>query len=640
MNTNASTAFSSPTSHLNDKQNPKNAKKGLLSMVFLKVSTLLSQVFSEFRTASLALFQTQGFWKYFLIAFSVYLLGILSLIRADVYYIDDLGRAAIGYKEWDNFSRYISWFLSTPMHMSTTLSDIAPLTQLVAIAFLSFASVILVWSVREIIWKNEDRLWESSEIPYKKRLTVLGIIASIPIGLSPYFLEELSFRFDSPYMALSVLFSVIPFVFIHHIKAYIPVSFLCSLGMCMTYQASSGIEIILVSFFAFLMLNQTNAGIKKTLIFVCVSMCCYLLALGVFKLFIMHPFAHDQASTEMYHLGDLASGVLKNIIVYVGYLWNDFGWSGIKICFFGLLGFFVLSSIYQARVNKAISALLALSVLAIGIVFSYGTYLVLVEPLTRPRAFIGIGVFSATISVYVVSAWRGWAHKREEVARANSGNLITRSVPQRVFFVFSAIVAGFFSWSLVVFANSYGNALAAQDKYLDFRFTLLLNDLVNSVPKKAADYQDYLYRIKGWVTAAPIVENSSKDNRIMKRLVDITDSKYWVRMAMKHYGWGDVPESQVFVTPDNEDHQKLAENPHCIPESAGRLIKRVSNIYHQIDVYPRCTIIEFKGKERYLHEYREELKMQEEQKLEEQRLEEEKAKKEQAQKNAKKQAKK
>ena len=590
----------------------------------------ITQIFGEFRTASLALFQTQGFWKYFLIAFSIYLLGILSLIRADVYYIDDLGRAAIGYKEWDNFSRYISWLLSTPMHMSTTLSDIAPLTQLVAIAFLSFASVILVWSVREIIWKNEDRLWESSEIPYKKRLTVVGIIASIPIGLSPYFLEELSFRFDSPYMALSVLFSVIPFVFIHHIKAYIPVSFLCSLGMCMTYQASSGIEIILVSFFAFLMLNQTNAGIKKTLAFVCVSLSCYLLALGCFKLFIMHPFAHAQASTEMYHLSDLPSGFLKNVIMYVGYLWNDFGLSGIKLCFFGILGFFVLSSVYQAKINKAISALLALIILGIGIVFSYGTYLVLVEPLTRPRAFIGIGVFAATISVYVVSAWRGWAHKKEEIARANSENLITRSAPQRAFFVLSAIVAGFFSWSLIVFANSYGNALAAQSKYLDFRFTLLLNDLVNSVPKKAADYQNYLYRIKGWVTAAPIVENSSKDNRIMKRLVDITDSKYWVRMAMKHYGWGDVPESQVFVTPDNEDHQKLAENPHCIPESAGKLLKRVSNIYHQIDVYPRCTIIEFKGKERYLHEYQEELKQeelrQEELKLEEQKVQEQKLK--------------
>ncbi|MGX3045402.1 glucosyltransferase domain-containing protein [Helicobacter sp. T3_23-1056] len=622
--------------------NSKNTKDSTKSLSLLPKPpfSLFAEIFSEFRTASLALFQTQGFWKYFLIAFSIYLLGILSLIRADVYYIDDLGRAAIGYKEWDNFSRYISWFLSTPMHMSTTLSDIAPLTQLVAIAFLSFASVILVWSVREIIWKNEDRLWESSEIPNKKRLTVMGIIASVPIGLSPYFLEELSFRFDSPYMALSVLFSVIPFVFIHHIKAYIPVSFLCSLGMCMTYQASSGIEVILVSFFAFLMLNQTNAGIKKTLIFVCVSMCCYLLALGVFKLFIMHPFAHDQASTEMYHLAEIPSGFVKNVIMYVGYLWNDFGWSGIKICFFWILGFFVLSSIYQARVNKAISTLLALAILAIGIVFSYGTYLVLVEPLTRPRAFIGIGVFSATISVYVVSAWRGWAHKKEEIAQANSENLITRSAPQRAFFVLSAVVAGFFSWSLIVFANSYGNALAAQNKYLDFRFTLLLDDLVNSVPKKAADYQNYLYRIKGWVTASPVVENSSKDNRIMKRLVDITDSKYWVRMAMKHYGWGDVPESQVFVTPDNEDHQKLAENPHCIPESAGRLLKRVSNIYHQIEVYPHCTIIEFKGKERYLHDYQEELEQEklkaQEEKLEEQRLEEAKSKqsnKQKAQKN-------
>ena len=561
-----------------------------------------SRSIKEFVIASWAFFHTQGFWKYFLIAFSLYLLGIMSIIRADVYYIDDLGRAVIGYKEWDNFSRYISWFLSTFVHMDTVLTDIAPLTQIVAIAFLSFASIILVWSIREIIWKSEDLLWESSELPNKKRLTVLGIIASIPIGLSPYFLEDLSFRFDSPYMALSVLFSVIPFVFIHHIRAYIPVGILCSLGMCMTYQASSGIEIILVSFFAFLMLNQTNAGLKKTLTFVLVSFCNYAIALLIFKLFIMHDFGHAQASTKMLESSELLEGIVKNIQMYVGYLWNDFGWSGIKICFLALLVAFVCSAVYQAKINKFLSFILAIIVLCVGIVCSYGTYLVLSAPLPRPRAFIGIGVFAAILAIYVVSAWRGWAYKKQDVKRTDSSALSSRETQSRVFFVFSAVVVGFFSWSLIVFANSYGNALSAQDKYQNFRLTLLLNDLVNAVPKKAADYQNYLYRIRGWVTASPVLENSSKENPIMKRLVKITDGKYWVRMAMKHYGWGDVPESQIDETPINEDHQKLAENPHCIPESAGKLLTKVDNIYHRIEVYPNCTIITFKGKEKYIHE--------------------------------------
>ena len=579
---------------------------------------IITQAFREFKIASWAFFHTQGFWKYFLIAFGLYLLGIFSLIRADVYYIDDLNRSIIGYKEWDNFSRYISYYLSTFMHMDTILADVSPLTQLVAIAFLSFASLILVWSIREIIWKNERSRWEASEEPYKKRLTTLAVIASLPIGLSPYFLEELSFKYDSPYMALSVLFSVMPYVFIHHIRAYIPVSILASLGMCMTYQASSGIEIILTIFFGFLMWNQTNAGLKKTFTFMGVSFLNYAIALGIFKVFIMHPFAHSQAGTSSYPLSELPSGFISNMQMYLGYLWSDFDWTGVKICFFALMGVFLLSIAYQSKRNKILALLLGAVVLACGIMLSYGVYLVLTEPLQRPRAFIGIGVWSAAMAIYVVSAWRGWAYKQEDTRQTNSNALVSRTLPARYFYVFSAVVVGFFSWSLVVFANAYGNALSQQDKYQNFRLTILLQDLVNVMPKQKS-YKDYTFRIKGWITASPVLENSSKHNPLMKRLVKITDGKYWVRTAMKHYGWGDVPEEQPQVVVDAEDFEKLAENPKCNPATAGRLKARVDNIFHLIEVYPECTIIELKGKDKYPHAFEEELMRQEEEKMREEK---------------------
>ncbi|MWV68811.1 glucosyltransferase domain-containing protein [Helicobacter saguini] len=565
-----------------------------------------------------AFFHTEGFFKYLGVAFFIYLLGITAIIRADVYYIDDWGRGVIGYKEWDNFSRYISYYLSSLMHMDVVLSDIAPLTQFVAIGFLSLASVIVVWSVREVIWKNESSVWESKEIPYKKRLTLLGIIASIPIGLSPYFLEELSFRFDSPYMALSVLFSTIPFIFIHHIRAYIPVSFLCSLGMCMTYQASSGIELIMVLFFAFVMLNQTNAGIKKTFIFIGVSMLNYALALGVFKFVIAREFSHKQASTETLKPSNLIDGLCENIEMYLEFLWNDFGsndigWSGLKICFLTLLVLFLISAMYQGRkpfgvsfpADKILSFVLAFLVLLIGIPISYGTYLLLEQPLTRPRAFIGIGIFTAVIAIYVVSAWRGWAYKSKDVARTDSSAIATRNAVQKGFFIFSGVIVALFTWSLIVFANAYGNALAKQKEYQDFRITILLNDLANALPKQV-NYDDYLFRVKGWVTASPVLENSSKSNRIMKRLVLITDGKYWIRMVMKHYGWGKIPEEQWLELPDSEDPEKIKENPKCIPESAGKLVKRINNIYHKIEVYPHCAIITFKGEEKYTHKELEE----------------------------------
>ena len=49
----------------------------------------------------------------------------------------------------------------------------------------------------------------------------------------------------------------------------------------------------------------------------------------------------------------------------------------------------------------------------------------------------------------------------------------------------------------------------------------------------------------------------------------------------------------------------------AIPATAGRLKARVDNIFHLIEVYPECTIIELKGKDKYPHAFEEELMQQE-----------------------------
>ena len=58
---------------------------------------------------------------FFLLAF-LYVLGISAILRADFNYIDDLGRVAQGYKDWDGFSRYLSNFLSTFLHTDQYLT--------------------------------------------------------------------------------------------------------------------------------------------------------------------------------------------------------------------------------------------------------------------------------------------------------------------------------------------------------------------------------------------------------------------------------------------------------------------------------------------------------------------------------------
>ena len=125
--------------------------------------------------------------KTIIIIFFIYAFSLTSIIRANFNYIDDLGRIIEGKGAWEFFSRYTSNFLASIIHAGQFLTDISPLPQLIACFFLAIASGILIYTFSK---KDKFSFW--------------NIIAVIPLGLSPYFLECLSYKFDAPYMALSI----------------------------------------------------------------------------------------------------------------------------------------------------------------------------------------------------------------------------------------------------------------------------------------------------------------------------------------------------------------------------------------------------------------------------------------------------
>lgn len=84
-------------------------------------------------------------WKPFLIFCLIYGIAMIPLIRANFNYIDDLGRVVSGGRGWNNFSRYISVYLSVLIHADTRLTDISPFTQVLAAIWVAFASVIVVY---------------------------------------------------------------------------------------------------------------------------------------------------------------------------------------------------------------------------------------------------------------------------------------------------------------------------------------------------------------------------------------------------------------------------------------------------------------------------------------------------------------
>ena len=253
------------------------------------------------------------------ILFLLYLAAALPLLSADFYYRDDLRRAATGFRGWE-VGRYLSLLGSVILHTDTYLADISPLPQLAALVILAVSAVML----RRVIGRE-------------RRFGFWDYAALFPVAFFPHFLNCLSYKYDAPYMALSIGVSIAPLLFRRCRRSvYCAGVFVGTLAMCMLYQASSGIFPVIVAYLVMTgdpagrsgekkpgdgktMTEDTAGGsgkkrrgaVNEGLAFAAWSAAFYVLAMVFFRLFIMQPLS-DYVSTELAEPGALFSVLAGN----------------------------------------------------------------------------------------------------------------------------------------------------------------------------------------------------------------------------------------------------------------------------------------------------------------------------------------
>lgn len=362
---------------------------------------------------------------------SVNIVSFIAIIRANYYYTDDLGRSVYGYGMEGAFSRYISSLLSKVVHGNSWLADVSPLSQLIALAIVSVAAVLLLHILSETI---------------NKKITKWSFVALVPICLSPYFLTCLSYKYDAPYMALSVLVSILPLVFYKSNTVFYSASvFIGMLMMCMTYQVSSGIFSMLVMMMSLMMWMQ-KTEYKKIFRFILSSALSYLSALVAFKLVLRALGEGDYVDTSV-----AFNKLIPNVNNYLNILNDDLPtiW---KLLFFAIVIFFIVIVINITQQKKILSVLAAFFVGACSFILSFGVYIVFNNPLTATRAFYGVGVFASILCCFIF--------------------LVNESVISKLPVV---CLSGMF----VIYCFAYGNALDVQQEYLNFRTEQIINDCVD-----------------------------------------------------------------------------------------------------------------------------------------------------------------
>lgn len=449
--------------------------------------------------------------------------GLVTYAIGSVYfpYIDDISRMTTGATTYaSSYSRYVSEYLSWFISGSSHLVDTGLTTFLFSALILSITEACLLF----VLYGNE-------------KLPFLQTLSSALIGLNPWFLEPLSFRFDSPFMTLSLLVSIFPFLFYQKNQLlYVLSSIVGIFLMCNAYQSSSGIYpmVLLTLVFQEVFKGHAFIGIlKKTFL----GLFSYGVGIFLFAYEVhLQPTIGNQ-NTSISSLGSLFPTMIANyqsyfqtILKQSPLLWR---------LLFGMLLLLFLKKVLGSYKNKFFSLGYALFYLVVGSFLSFGVYAIFSETLAddRPRYIYGFGVWMALLLIQSVTA-------SHFVKKIN----------------FSYLVSFLFLFYFVSFSFTYVTALTAQKESFLFYSQLLSSDLSRNF------ISDEKIRINTFFKDSKVYLNSSQNYPILEDLIISNRTVYW-------------PNTMWFNTLTNMNIDFIQEDTSVLKDSADSKILSDTTYY-------------------------------------------------------------
>lgn len=386
------------------------------------------------KTTKAKLMSKESVKKWYPLAIVIVLITYTTLMLANYDFVDDMRRIANGSIEWISFSRYISEFSSILLHTNFRLNDLAPYTQILAIFILAFTSYLVA------------SIYSNGKISFSI------MMASLLSVTCPFIFMNVIYKFDSPYMALSILFAVLPFLFVNDQKSFIFWSLICNMLVMTSYQASNSVYIEMSILWGFLLWQRKEN--RKFLIFLVTAVLCYIVSLVIFKLLIMVPeeASHNDIVSASATL-NLFDSLILNFKAYFKQVFENWGNLWIKLFSIGTIILFPINTLNNTKQNKVISILMSVLVLLLMFGLSFGAYLILKNSIISTRAFMGFGFAISLIAVY---------------------NCISiKSKKQKI----NSVITCCLLYGFIIAGIVFGNAYRKHEKYENFRVTLLFNDL-------------------------------------------------------------------------------------------------------------------------------------------------------------------
>ncbi|MDR2977094.1 MAG: glucosyltransferase domain-containing protein [Streptococcaceae bacterium] len=322
------------------------------------------------------------FIKYLSFTFVCYAIPFAAIYFSNYPYLDDTTRCVMGYTGFGNdYSRWGSEILSRILQGSSHLVDTGLTNYLITALILAISSIILVFVI--------------------SKLSYLTLFVSLLIGLNPWSLGLFSFRFDSPFMALSILMSIVPFLFWRR-APFVMVSFFSLFLMYNTYQASSGIFLVIFLIKFYRELTQSS-NLNKVATDLIIGGISYLLpTIAYFIQLIIVPVATAHSSNSTVSSNIFVQPMI-NLYLYLTAVKDNTAtlWG---ILFAVLLIVWIINEITGFGRNIALNILYLFLFLCLTSICSFGIYLFLQQITPALRYIYGFPFFLSCLAIMLAGS--------------------------------------------------------------------------------------------------------------------------------------------------------------------------------------------------------------------------------------------
>lgn len=400
------------------------------------------------------------------------------LLLNNMYY-DDIGRSIYGYFSWGIDGRPLSDVIMKMLILGSPATDISPYPQIMCLIIMSLLCYMM----------------HKQFNPSQK----FGWICFTPVFLSPFFIQNIAFKFDSLVMSLSVILAFLPIAFLKKSKINILFSTcIFSLLTFSLYQAS--ISALTSSCAIYTLVSIHN---KEKLKIIIENLLCiffgmilgYLIySLTIIPMFVTSDYANSyNKPVSIYEIHK----VYDNLKISIGVLRTYFtGIMAIVISPYILLsaiGFIrlIIGCIhsYNTITNKFLSSSLCMLSLIVIIISIPGIGIALENMPIGPRVFIGFGFFIS--SLLLMSSWA------------------FSSLSKALHIIYSILIISMFSYMA-----TFVSAMKSQDRMTDYIIYNLSRDI-----QDIGYYKVKSITIDGKAMYTPIADKSIQKFPLMKQLI-------------------------------------------------------------------------------------------------------------------------